>query len=153
MDCEHTQIEDRQHQIRDQNLVEVGPKGGPARAYSGLHSILGSRGIKVAHINVSGLISKLMQIEILLKDCNIDVMAVTETHLTNKITHEELSIQGCDFQRSDRKHKLSGGGCLVYYKENFTIIPKSDIVKDEKMESVWVELLIKPQRFFIGTLY
>ena len=27
---EHTQIEDRQHQTRDQNLVEVGPKGGPA---------------------------------------------------------------------------------------------------------------------------
>ena len=103
---EHTQIEDRQHQIKDQNLVEVGPKEGPARAYSDLHSILGSRGIKVAHINVNGLISKLTKIEILLKDCNIDVLAVTETHLTNKIADVELSIQGYDFQRNDRKHKL-----------------------------------------------
>ena len=103
---QHIQIEDRQHQTRDQNLVEVGPKGGPARAYSDLHSILGNRGIKVAHININGLISKLTQIEILLKDCNIDVLAVTKTHLTNKIADEELSIQGYDFQRSDRKHKL-----------------------------------------------
>ena len=80
---EHTQIEDRQHQIRDHNLVEVGPKGGPARAYSDRYSILRRRGIKVAHINVNGLISKLTQIEMLLKDCNIDVLAVTATHLTN----------------------------------------------------------------------
>ena len=78
---EHTQIEDTQHQIRDQNLVEVGPKGGAARAYSDLHSILGSCGIKVAHINVNGLISKLTQIEILLKNCNIDVLAVTVKHI------------------------------------------------------------------------
>ena len=148
---EHTQIEDRQRQTGDRNLVEVGHKGGPARAYNDLHSILGNRGIKVAHINVNGLISKLTQIEILLKDCNIDVLAMTETHLTNKIADEELSIQGYDFQRSDRKHKL-GGGCLVYYKENLTVIPKSDIVKDEKIESVWVELLIKSQRFLIGTI-
>ena len=28
-----------------------------------------------------------------------------------------------------------------------------DIVKDEKIESVWVELLIKSQRFVIGTIY
>ena len=60
---------------------------------------------------------------------------MTETHLTNKIADEELSIQGYDFQRCDRKQKL-GGGCLVYYKENLTVIPKSDIVKDEKIESV-----------------
>ena len=152
---EHTQIEDRQHQTGDRNLnyiVDVGHKGGPAQAYSDLHSILGNRGIKVAHINVNGLISKLTQIQILLKDCNIDVLAMTETHLTNKIADEELSIQGYDFQRSDRKHKL-GGGCLVYYKENLTVIPKSDIVKDKKIESVWVELLNKSQRFLIGTIY
>ena len=76
---------------------------------------------------------------------------MTEAHLTNKIADEELSIQGYDFQHSDRK-KL-GGGCLVYCKKNLTVIPKSDIVKDEKIESVWVELLIKSQRFLIGTIY
>ena len=76
---------------------------------------------------------------------------MTETHLTDK-TDEELSIQEYGFQHSDRKHKL-GGGCLVYYKENLTVIPKSDIVKDEEINSVLVELLIKSQRFLIGTLY
>ena len=65
---------------------------------------------------------------------------MTETHLTNKIADEELSIQGYDFQGIDRKQKL-GGGCLVYHKESLTIIPKFDINKDENIESVWVELL------------
>ena len=71
---------------------------------------------------------------------------MTETHLTNNIADEELLIQGYDFQRSDRKHKL-GGGCLVYYRENLTVTPKSDIVKDEKIESVWVELLLSHKDF------
>ena len=77
---------------------------------------------------------------------------MTETHLANNVADEELLTQGYDFQRRDRKHKL-GGGCLVYYRENLTVIPKSDIVKDEKIESVRVELLIKSQRLHIGTLY
>ena len=63
--------QDKQHQTGDRNLVEVGHKGGPARAYSDLHSILGNRGIKVAHINVNGLISKLTQTEILLKEWTV----------------------------------------------------------------------------------
>ena len=40
----------------------------------------------------------------------------------------------------------------MYYKENLTVIPKFEVDKDEKVEFVRVELLIKSQRFLIGTL-
>ena len=45
-------------------------------------------GLKCAHINVNGLVSKLDEIKLLLQETKIDILAITETHLCETITTE-----------------------------------------------------------------
>lgn len=49
---------------------------------------------------------------------------MTETHLKAGIKDEEIAIQGYLIMREDRLHK-GGGGCVVYYREDLEIMPKT----------------------------
>ena len=52
------------------------------------------KGLTIAHLNTNGLLDKLYEIQILLYETNFDILAVTETHLTNDISDFEISVTG-----------------------------------------------------------
>ena len=92
-------------------------------------------------------------IELLLVECKFDVYAITETHLNSKIRDEEILIAGYSMERQDRKGK-GGGGCLIYYEDDLTVLPFSDdIDKFREVEGAWIEVNIMSQRFLLGALY
>ena len=56
-------------------------------------------------------------------------------------------------ERQDRKGK-GGGGCLIYYKDNQTVVPFSDDIDEfREVESAWTEVSIMSQKFLLGALY
>ena len=87
----------------------------------------------------------------LLKNCNIDVLSVTETQLNQRIEEKEVEIDGYKLQRSDREHKKVEG-CVVYYREDLDVVPRPDL-KNNEMEAILVEIICKSQRLLIGTVY
>lgn len=72
-------------------------------------------GIKFAHVNLCGILNKLDQVKILIKDCIFDVFAVTESKLDHHISDSEIQITGYTVIRRDcNRH---GGGLLLFIKD------------------------------------
>ena len=109
------------------------------------------QGLRVAHINCCSLIGKFAEINMLLQNCNIDVLGITESHLSQRIEDKEIAVEGYELQRFDREHK-KGGGCVVYYREDLDVIPRPDL-KNNEIEAIWIEVICKSQRLLICTVY
>ena len=109
-------------------------------------------GLKLAHINVRDLLGKFNEITLLLEESNIDILAVTETHLDRSVRNETVKIfTGYEVERHDRDK--NGGGCLLYWKENLDVIVNSIMNATKATESVWIELHIHSQRYLMGSIY
>ena len=77
--------------------------------------------MKIGHVNINGLLGKITEIKELLQRTSLDILDVTETHLSSLIKDENIAIDGYDLARRDRKendfeetHEGRYGGCLIY---------------------------------------
>ena len=100
-------------------------------------------GIVVAHINVRSLVRNIKEVKLLLQHTNIDLLSLTETHLTERIDDCELHIDGYEIKRSDRKDR-EGGGVAIYFKDNLNIV-EIEKYHRENIEAIWVELSLCSQ--------
>ena len=99
------------HETYDNPMPDIGDIDlDNSAAFEELKTKTGNRGVKIAHINVNGLLSKLPQIEIFLLECNLDVLAITETHLSSKTKDHEIAIINYDIERFDWEEKQDKGG-------------------------------------------
>lgn len=119
--------------------------------YSTLQAETNIRGLKVAHINCCGLFRKLTEIKLILQESKIDILGITETHLSDKIKNEEIRIDGYTVQRLDRSNQ-QGGGCLIYYRDDLDVIPKPKL-EVKSVGATWIEVICRSQRLLIGTVY
>ena len=119
--------------------------------YENLRTALGKAGLKLAHINIRGLLGKFNEITLLLEESNIDILAITENHLDRSVQNETVKIAGYKVERHDREK--NGGGCLFSWKENLDVTVNSVINATKATESVWIELHIHSQRYLIGSIY
>ena len=105
----------------------------------------------MVHINCHGLFRKLTEITLILQETKIDILRITERHLSDKIKDEEIRIDGYNVQRLDHSNQ-QGGSCLIYYREDLDVIPKpkSEV---KSVEATWIEVICRSQRLLIGTVY
>ena len=57
-----------------------------------INNISSHSGIRFGHLNINGLKNKIIDLTILLAETKFEIFAVTETHLTDNITDNEISI-------------------------------------------------------------
>ena len=50
------------------------------------------QGLKVAHINVNGLLNKIHEIQILLHSVKLDILVISKTHLHVDIKNEQIMV-------------------------------------------------------------
>lgn len=110
-----------------------------------------NRTVIVGHSNACGLHCNLSQVKILLKYSQLDVLAITETHLNESTDDFELYIDGYCFWRQDRRDR-KGGGVAFYVKQNIDceIISKYE---REDTEALWLDVKAHSQRLLIGCVY
>ena len=133
---------------------DINPNPGPTSPlFDTLHTVKdqGKHGISIGHSNVRGLRKNLAEVKILIEHTNLDILTVSETHLTQDIHNDEVNIDGYHILRKDRAHK-AGGGVAIYFKSalDCTRLSKYD---DEDIETLWIELLSQSQRLLIGCVY
>ena len=58
-------------------------------AHPDLVKLMDPSGVRLGHINTNGLRKKLEEVKILLEESNLDILAVTETHLSDEIEDSE----------------------------------------------------------------
>eukprot|EP00112_Aurelia_sp_Birch-Aquarium-sp1_P014094 Seg3016.2 transcript_id=Seg3016.2/GoldUCD/mRNA.D3Y31 product="hypothetical protein" protein_id=Seg3016.2/GoldUCD/D3Y31 len=115
-----------------------------------LRTKLKGHGIKVAHINIRGLLSKMDDVTILLQESRLDILVITESHLDKSVGDNVIKIDGYGLKRYDRdKH---GGGCLIYFNECLEITP-IEWIDNLGTESVWMDLYVHSQHYLIAGIY
>ena len=81
----------------------------------------GKNGITIGHTNVRGLYTNLAQVKLLAFNTNLNVLAISETHLSPALKDHEIAIQGYQILRRDRIGR-TGGGVVIYYKDSLDCI-------------------------------
>jgi hypothetical protein len=80
-----------------------------------------ANGLKICHLNVNSVRNKFHDIVSLLIDCNIDVLALTESKLNpNRDLDSQFLIDGYNFSRFDRDYN-NGGGTVIYIKQSICV--------------------------------
>ena len=126
--------------------------------YSELTELASLPGITIGHINICSIHRKLEEIIRILSVGNIDVLCVTESWLNRYVTDAMISIQGYNLIRADRtaeSGKSTGGGIIVYYKDNLdvTVLPEYT-QSSPSAEVIWISLQLKQTRpQYIGVVY
>ena len=91
------------------------------------------------------------EVKILIEHTSLDILTVSETHLTPDIHNDEVNIDGNQILRKDRTHK-GGGGVAIYFKSVLDCTRLSKY-EDEDIETIWIDLLSDSQRLLIGCVY
>ena len=108
-------------------------------------------GVSIGHLNIRGLRGNISEVAFLLQHSRLDILAITETHLSESIDDNEVLIDGYCIKRLDRKSR-KGGGVAFLYRNNLDIrdVPK---YHDDNLEALWIELVLYSQRLLLGCIY
>ena len=129
---------------------------------SNLEDFIRSRGSKLLHQNICGLISHKHYLEEFLSrpECDkIHVMGISESHLVPDDSKElpgtankEIQIDGFITQRNDWQ-RGRGGGVVVYIRNSLKWIRRQDLECPD-IECVWLEILFdKSKSPLVGNIY
>ena len=94
------------------------------------------KGLRIAHINISSLRNKLIEINEILSD-NVHILAVSETHLDATFDDAGLMLQGYNIFRNDRN--AFGGGVAFYIQDHIPVKVRYDLMPEE-IEILWVQI-------------
>ena len=133
---------------------DICPNPGPASPlFDALHVVRdnGKQGVSIGHSNVRGLRKNLPEVKILLQHTNLDILTISETHLTQDISDNEVNIDGYRILRRDRSHKV-GGGVAIYFNISLDCVRISKYDNDG-IEALWIELKAHSQRLLVGCVY
>ena len=96
--------------------------------------------IRVTYANVRSLINKRDELHALVRNSHMDVVALTETWLTDMVSDGEVALPGYSLHRVDRTHK-GGGGVLLYIRDHLpSKLCHSSRAIDGSVESVWCKV-------------
>jgi len=110
--------------------------------YPSLKEDLQLPGLKISHINVNGLLHKLLDIKALIRSIKFDILAITESHLSEDISDDEIAITGYKTAQRDRNDGLKGGVTVIYFAE----YECQDINVNNSLEAAWIDVTVASQR-------
>ena len=110
-------------------------------------------GLKISHINVNGLLNKLLDIKALLFSIKFDILAITESHLSEDISDDEIAITGYKTARRDRNDGRKGGGTVIYFAEYLDAYERQDIDVNNSLEAAWIDVTVASQRLLVASIY
>ena len=126
---------------------------GPDRFIPELNALLKKRGIKIFHQNVRGLLSNIAFVAELLRSFPaIDILSLSETHITNESEQALFELPGYTFISNHRKTG-KGGGVGAYIADIIVWEQRGDLENDS-IESTWFEVkLINSSSVLVGIIY
>ena len=95
----------------------------------------GTSEVKIIHINIRGIKSKIRDIVNIAEEENIDVMVFTETKLERD---EKKEIEG--YKQFNLNRNTPAGGVVIFVKENI----ETELLKINKIcETIWLKIKAK----------
>lgn len=110
-----------------------------------------SKYITIAHLNTRSLFTGFTELKSLIKKHDFDILAITETWLSDGIPSNAVNIPGYKLIRQDRDGR--GGGVGFYVKSLFNCKIISLDNHHAEIEDLWVEIKIGRFALAIGVIY
>ena len=112
--------------------------------------MLSDKFISICNINIRSIRNKINFLQNFVDE--FDIIVLTETHLANSIENRDIELDSFENnpQRKDRTN--SGGGLLIYSKEDIGICRKHELENDID-ETIWVEVHGKVHSFLLCNTY
>lgn len=108
--------------------------------------------MKIGHINIRSILSGFNEFRNLILEQDFDVIAVTETWLSDAVDSDVVEIPGYQFLRKDRKGR--GGGVGAYVRNSFHYqVVNVDSPVSENLEYLLFQIKIQSKKIIIGTFY
>ena len=114
-----------------------------------------SKYLKVGHINARSIPKNIDEIRRLAVSVSFDILAVSETWLTNNVPNDRVLINGYNITRTDRNcnHKGRGGGVCFYVRSGITFKCIKVPSTTTQLEMLWIELTMSEKKIAVGVLY
>ena len=112
-----------------------------------LEEICKQRGLSLVHQNIRGLQSNSENLCAVVDNHNIDIITLSETHLTNSEPRDLYSIDGYELITLNRSEGKGGGVC-IYIKEGINWERREDL-ESKNIENIWVEIFFKNSHSFL----
>ena len=118
---------------------------------SGKKKTVNRNKLKLIVINFQSMSNKKAELEAIIDQSRPDLIASTETWLDPSMPDSEITPEGFQVHRKDRKNETYGG-VLLLYREDLNITRREDL--EGKGEILWCQLDITNRRpLLIGTVY
>ena len=112
------------------------------------------KGMKIAHLNICGLECKLDDLKLAMDGIPIDVLTLSETHLTDSVTDQRLEISGYKLYRKDRIFNPIGYGGVATYVNLSLSSHRRETLETFNTECLWTEIkLPKTLPILIPSVY
>lgn len=108
----------------------------------------------IAHLNTRSLFSGFDEFCSLVTTYDYDIIAVTETWMTDALSSDIVGMNGYKFIRKDRGKGSRGGGVAFYVKNhiNFKMVTL-DVENTDTIENLWIEISIGKFSLMLGVIY
>ena len=117
-----------------------------------------SREMLIIHLNCRSILNKVEELEMIVEECNPDIIVLTETWMDDSVPKQACIPDGYHIIRKDRSTnfkqkygKNKGGGVAILYKQHIKVEKKKNLT-DSIEEILWVHVKIK-QSFMLGAIY
>ena len=110
-----------------------------------------SKHVIISHLNVNSLRPKIAEIKELLRECQFDVLVLSETKLDESIKQEILDIEGYSCVRQDKRS--NSGGLLTYISNDIPFSVGSMSLSSNEIECLPIELHVAGEKIMLLGMY
>ena len=110
-----------------------------------------SKHLIVSHLNINSLRSKVAEIKELQRECQFDVLVLSETKLDESIKQEILDIEGYSCVRQDKRS--NSGGLLTYISNDIPFSVGSMNLCSDEIECLPIELNVAGEKIMLLGMY
>ena len=103
------------------------------------------------YANARSVVNKLEELELYVHEEKPHIIGITETWGNTKIENSEISFDGYQTFRKDRKDRI-GGGVLLYIRNDIKAV-RREIFEHIEAETIWCEIFIGGEGTLIGVSY
>ena len=97
--------------------------------------------LRIEHINSQSVRSSLDEIEIMIKEREVDILCISETWLEPNVEDKFINIPNFKIFRCDSG---MGGGACIYVRDDLQVtLLNSNIAKHTQVEDIWLSIQYK----------
>ena len=110
--------------------------------------------LRCFYTNASCIMNKRDELLLLVEKLDPDIIGISESWCGDSVLDGEVHMQGYNLYREDKKLTATGGGLLLYFRDNLQVTECHDVIKNDFESSLWCDVkLSNSETLLVGLCY